>query len=216
MTATQQMPRPARRGARRPALDEQGFTLVELMIAVGIITAVMGATAMMATQIQQGYGTQLDDAAAEQEARYALDWIARDLQSAGSDPYRSIADGDEIRVDPNGGMDTDDSIRITADINPPDGLLGAGEDVVIAFDAANGVITRQDLLAVDPTAQVMTESLFTDVSFTLLDEARAMTASPLLAAFIQVQVTTRSAGRNAATCAFTASTLGTEVRLQAR
>ena len=202
----------AGRVAQRPGLCESGFTLVEFMIAAAITTAVLGATVALAMQIQQAYSTQLDDAAAEQEARYALDWIARDLRSAGSDPYNIIPDNQEVWIDPNGGADTDDSIRVQADINNPDGVLdGDGENVTIAFDSVNNVITRLDANADDPAAVAMTEGIFTDLRFTFLNSAGAVTTSPTLVAYVQVEVTAESPGDRR-----TASTLATEIRLRTR
>ena len=204
------------RVAQRPDLNECGFTLVEFMIAAALTTIVLGSTLMLATQIQQSYGTQLDDAAVEQEARYVLDWIARDLRSAGSDPYLVIPPAQGVWLDPNGGADDDDSIRVEADINPPDGVLDDGEDITIAFDPANSVITRQDHNAADPSAVAMTEAIFTDLSFTFLNASRAETTQSTLVAFVQVQVTTQSRARNPFTGAFTTSTFATDVRLRTR
>lgn len=206
------------RVAQRPDLGERGFTLIEFMIAAAIMSAVLGATVALAVQIQEGYGTQLDDVAVEQEARYALDWIARDLRSAGSDPYLAILNAEEIWLDPNGGADTDDSIRIQADINLPNGVIdGRGENVTIAFDSVNGLITRQDWNDPDDaTAVAMTEAIFTDLSFTYLDASRTVTANSELVAYIRVQVTAQSRARNRITGEFTTSTLATEVRLRTR
>ena len=74
---------------------ESGFTLVEFLISALIMSIVLGSAVGLATQIQAAYGTQYDDNVAEQEARYALDWIARDLRSAGSDAYGVIAEDQE-------------------------------------------------------------------------------------------------------------------------
>ncbi len=208
----------SRQSRRRHPDNECGFTLIEFMIAGALTTIVLGSTIMLASQIQQAYETQLDDAAVEQEARYALDWIARDLRSATSDPYFIIPDELELWLDPNGGLDTDDSIRIQADINPPDGdILDGRENVTIAFDSVAGVITRQDSNDPDDaTAVVMTEAIITDLSFTFLNASRAVTTSSKLVAYIQVQVTAQSRGRNLYTGEFTSSTLTTEVRLRTR
>ena len=197
---------------------EDGYTLIEFMIAAAITAAVLGSTIMLATQIQEAYGTQLDDAAVEQEARYALEWIARDLRSAGNDRYLVIAPEQEVWIDPNGGGDADDSIRVQADINPTDGdIADERENVTIAFDPVNSVITRQDSNSpVDATAVAMTEPIITDLSFTLLDSSRAATATSSRVAYVQVQVTAQSRGRNASTGDFTTSTLPTEVRLRTR
>ena len=188
------------------------------MIAAALTSLVLGSTVMLATQIQQAYGTQLDDATVEQEARFALEWIARDLRSAGSDPYGIIPVEQEVWLDPNGGADTDDSIRVQADINPPDGdIADERENVTIAFDSVNSVITRQDSnSASDTSAVAMTEPFFTDLSFTFLDSSRTATATSSLVAYVQVQVTAQSRARNPFTGAFTTSTLSTEVRLRTR
>ncbi len=209
-------PAPARRVAPRPDLGERGFTLIEFMIAAAVMSAVLGATVGLAVQIQEGYGTQLDDVAVEQEARYALDWIARDLRSAGSDPYRVILNAQELLLDPDGD-NIGNSITIRADINPPDGdILDGNENVTIAFDAANGVITRQDWNDPDDaTAVAMTEAIFTGLSFTYLNASRAVTTNSELVAYIGVEVTAQSRATNRPGGPMT-STLATEVRLRTR
>lgn len=204
----------ARRKAHSSLSGEGGFTLVEFMIAMAITTAVLGGTVVLATQIQQAYTYQLDDAAVQQEARYALDWIARYLRSAGSNPY-ACAVFQPIWIDPNGNGLNDD-VRIQADINPPDGdCADSEEDVTIAYDAVNFVIT----LNTGAGAVAMTDPIFRRadatpaLTFTYLDSARNVTANEASIAYVQVAVTGRSEGRNAVT-GFTEFTLTTEVRLR--
>lgn len=206
------------RVAQRPDLGEGGFTLVEFMIASLIATIVLGSTVALATQIQQSYSTQLDDAAVEQEARYALDWIARDLRAGGSDPYDIVTpDDQEVWLDPNGGGDDNDSIRLQSDVNPPNGVLdGDGENVTIAFDSAKNVITRLDANADDPAAVAMTDAIFTDLSFTFLNAAHAETATSSLVTYVRVEVTAQSRAINPNTQEYPTSTLATEVRLRTR
>ena len=196
-------------------MNEKGFTLVEFMIAALIMSFVLGGTVMLATQLQQSYSTQLDDAALEQEARYALDWIARDLRQAASDPYHEIDSDQELFIDPNGGGDPDDSIRIQADINPPDGALDDdGENVTIEFDAVNGVITREDTVA--STTEDMTDGIFTDLQFTFLDSSRTATTDPENVTFIRVQVTAQSRAWNSNLGERPSFTLAKEVRVRTR
>jgi|SRR5687767_5653812 prepilin-type N-terminal cleavage/methylation domain-containing protein len=210
MVAVQQQSEP------RPS-NEAGFTLVELLVASLVMTLVLGSAVGLATSIQQGYQSELDGAAVEQEARYALDWIARDLRSAGSNPY-AVA-GQFLVLDPNGGADASDSVRVQADINPPDGdIADPGEDLTITLNPITGVnaaITRQDINGADPAQLPLTETIFTDLQFTYLDAARNVTNVAGLVAYIQVQVSARSRGRNS-TGQFTTSTLSTEVRLRTR
>jgi type IV pilus assembly protein PilW len=200
---------PGRRGARR----EGGFTLVELLISSLIMALVLSSAVALASSIQQAFQSDLDNAVVEQEARYALDWIARDLRSAGSNPY-SLGD-QMVWIDPNGGA-ADDSVRVQADVNPPDGDIDdEGENVTIALDSLNNVITRDDANT-GAGALAMTEAIFTGLQFTFLDSSRTVTTVPGLVSFVQVQVTARSRGRNFYTNEFTTSTLRTEVRLRAR
>ena len=207
----------------RPHRDqENGFTLVEFLIATLIMSLVLGSAVALATQIQQAYGTQLDDAVAQQEARYALDWIARDLRSAGSDPYFVIPGDQEVWIDPNGGADDDDSIRIDADAFPngPDGdNADAGETITIALDPDTNTITRRDHNAGELVGVAMTEPVFTDLSFTWLDTDKNETADPKTVSYVRVEVTARSTARNqfaASEDGFTTSVLSTEVRLRTR
>lgn len=211
-------------------MDERGFTLVEFMIAGAISIAVLGGTVALATQIQQGYSTQLDDVAVEEEARFALDWIARVLRPAGSNPYGIVLSPcpaastafQGLRLDPNANGIQDD-VRVQADINPPNGLLvGAaaacteqGEDITIAHDIAASTITRRDH-AIDASGVAMTPPIFTQLRFTYLNAARAATTTPAAIVYAQIRVTGRSEALNPITLQNTTATLETEVRLRTR
>ena len=217
---------------RRSARREGGFTLVEFLISSLVMTLVLGSAVSMSMSLQQAYGMQLDDASAEQEARYALDWIARDLRSAGSDPYLVIADAQEVWIDPNAGVDDDDSIRIQADIHDddggvPDGPDGdpddAGEIITIAFDSEANTITRRDHNAGEMVGVAMTDPVFTDLNFTWLDTAKNETVDPQSVAYVRVEVAAESRGQNrfAETGEInegrhTRVVLSTEVRLRTR
>src|SRR5215218_5494466 len=66
---------------------ENGFTLVELLVASTLTAVVLGAAVAMTTQIQNGYRKQIEDSAGEQEARYAMEGIGRYLRMAGNNPF---------------------------------------------------------------------------------------------------------------------------------
>jgi hypothetical protein len=226
MVATDRQP-----GGNRTLRDARGFTLVEFMIACLITTAVLGGTVMLASQLQQGYSTQLDEVLVEQEVRYALDWITRILRSAGSNPYDIETSPcpvvgtpfQQIRLDPDGdGMD--DDIRIQADISPPNGILGGnvagtcteeGEDVTIAHDGDASTITLQDN-NIDLAPEAMTEPIIAELEFTYLDSGRNVTADEDLIAFVQVQVTGRSKTFNTILGEYPETTLNTEVHIRIR
>jgi prepilin-type N-terminal cleavage/methylation domain-containing protein len=187
---------------------ESGFTLVEFMIAMAITSAVLGGTVALAAQIQQAYTSQLDDVAVEQEVRYSLDWIARYVRSAGSNPY-SCAVFQPIWIDPNGD-NVDNDVRIQADINPPNGdCTDDQEDVTIAYNNDNDVIT----LNTGGGAVAMTDPIISDLQFSYLDESRNPTTVDAQVAFVVVEVTGQRANAQTELSEFT---LSTEVRLRTR
>ena len=213
--------------------SEAGFTLVEFLIAAAIMTAVLGGTFSIATQMQRAYSTQLDDASAQQEGRFALDWIARAFRSAGSNAYSIVTSPcpaanttfQAIRLDPNGNGIQDD-VRIQADINPSNGLLTgtgggcntnpeAGEDITITHDPVGLVITKKDN-RVGGLTEAMTDPIITSLRFTYLDSARVATAVAASIAYVQISVTVRSRAPNPNTNVYPTTTLQTEVRLRAR
>ena len=72
---------------------ESGFSLIELMITVGIFTIIMGVMFQQINQAQQssvGERTRLDSF---QEARAFMDLMSRDLHEAGYPSPRSFAPG---------------------------------------------------------------------------------------------------------------------------
>ena len=141
----------------RTLRSERGFTLIELLVAATTMVVVLGAAVALTQQVQNGYRRQLEDSAAEQEGRYALDWVGRYLRSAANNPYAKTitncpANNTTVRgivFDPDND-NIDDDVRIMTDSNPPDGLFGglsnpncnqSNEDVTISHDAvANTVV----------------------------------------------------------------------------
>ena len=189
---------------------EAGFTLIEFIIAMAITTVVLGATVGLAATIQQAYTSDFDDVAVEQEVRYSLDWIARYLRPAGSNPY-SCAVFQPIWIDPNGTC-TNNNVRVQADINPPDGdCTDAEEDVTIALDTARNVIT----LNTGAGAVDMTDPIITNLVFTYMDSSHNPTANEMQIAYVGIAVTGRSRGRDTNT-GFTTFTLSSEVRIRTR
>jgi prepilin-type N-terminal cleavage/methylation domain-containing protein len=238
MVSTMNRPRtPASRRA-----SEAGFTLVELLVAVAVSSLVLGGAVMVATQVQQGYGQQLDTASSEQEARYALDWIQRLLRQAGSDPYNvrtqaespclpsgllpSVNGFPPVMRDPNHNGN-DEDIRIFSDANPPNGTVGgpgpaptgcneAGEDMTISYDAANRVITLTDNNTPLVGAVTMTDTVVSSLRFTYMDRNLVPTTTMATLAWVRVTVTTQAKMRDRQTGGFPTYTLSVDVRLRPR
>jgi len=129
--------------------NERGFTLAEVLVASMVTMLILGGAVALTSAVQQSYRKQIEDSAAEQEGRYALEWVSRLIRGAGNNPYSlpvmnnngTPADTTDdtpippacpagataynwLVMDPNGGAVPDDSIRIQTDSNPPDGVLG--------------------------------------------------------------------------------------------
>ena len=218
-----------------------GFSLIELMIAMGVSVAVLGGAALLASRVQGVYQYQVQDVSVEQEGRYALDWMSRIIVTAGSNPYSvnltaCPAAGtvvQALRLDPNGNGINDD-IRVQTDVSSPAVLIGGvaqptgpngvilglagncveqGEDVTIAHDAVNSVITRWDR-AIENAPVAMSDGIVTSLRFTYLDTNLVATANAALVRTVRIVVQGRSRGRNPYTGQFTTFSLQQDVRLR--
>jgi Tfp pilus assembly protein PilW len=199
------------------------------MIALVVTTATLGAALMVSGQFSSVYTTQLDDAATREETRYALRVIEDVLRSAGSNPFgiaTSVcpAPGTVFRPidrDPNGNAVMDD-IRVHADVNPPNGLLGgppcggdANEDVTIAYDGPAQTITVLDNNVGGAPAPI-TDTLITNLQFTYLDSNRAPTVNDNAVSYVQVAITAQTRTRDVNLGQPRTVTVSSEVRVRAR
>lgn len=216
--------------------------MVELLVSMAVSSLILGGAVFVTTQVQQGYGQQLDTAASEQEARYALDWIQRLLRQAGSDPYNvrtqaespclpsgllpSVNGFPPVMRDPNGNGINDD-IRIFSDANPPNGAVGgpgpvptgcteAGEDMTVSYDAVNRVITLTDNNRPAAGTVTMTDGVVNSLVFQYMDRNLAPTTSMATLAWVRVTVVTQARIRDPHTGQFATYPLTVDVRLRPR
>jgi prepilin-type N-terminal cleavage/methylation domain-containing protein len=209
---------------------EKGFTLIELLLAMAISATIMGTALLLTTQVQKSYASQVDGASVQQEARYAMDWITRALQSAGSNPEEIMVSAcpaagttfRSIRRDPNAdGIQSD--IRIHADIGPPNGLLGglggacieAGEDVTIAHNAVTRTITRRDNNT-EAAAVNMSDGVITLLFFQYIRANGAVAVTDDQIATVRVTIGARTPSIDQYTGQFVTYTLVNDVRVRSR
>lgn len=81
----------------RSATRERGFTLIEMLAALGIFLLVTGAAFTLLTSSQQRYRTESEVLNSFQEARLGLDQMVRDINDAGFPPP-SFANVDPTKV----------------------------------------------------------------------------------------------------------------------
>lgn len=178
--------------------SDRGFTLIELLVAATTMVVVLGASVALTQQIQNGYRRQLEDSAAEQEGRYALDWVGRYVRGAANNPYnRAISSCPAANTSVVAGMvfdpdndNIDDDVRIMTDANPPDGLFGgvgspnctqANEDVTISHDAvANTVVFLDNNTG--GAVSTRTDTVIEELLFVFRDSARNIIDTDLVGA----------------------------------
>jgi Tfp pilus assembly protein PilW len=220
-------PRPVSRPV--PARDA-GFSLVELLVAMVVSMLVVGGAALLGTQMQGTYRGQMEAASAQQEGRYAIQWIERYLRAAGNNPYRVLttpcpAAGtpfQAIRLDPNANGQQDD-VRLQMDANPTNGLIGGAaggcnepdEDVTIAYDAANSTITLRDNI-IGAAAEARTDSVIAGLQFVYRNSQRAVTNTAGTVAFIETRVTVRTKIDDPNLSAPSTTVVSSEIRVRSR
>jgi len=207
--------------------EENGFTLMELLVASVCTMIVLGSAVALTSQIQIGYRRQLEDSAGEQEARYAMDWIGRYLRGAGNNPFNVT------QSDCPGANTTfygiiintadDSTITIHSDSNPPDGKIGgltgacnqANEHVTISFDSVNKTIVFLDE-AVGSTATTRTDKVIDDLQFVYLDSNRDVTAVQANVFYVQTRITIRTRTVQAGSNLPNTRVLTSEIRVRGR
>lgn len=220
--------------------NQRGFTLAELMVATLITTMVLTGAVMMTSQVQQSFRKQIEDAAGEQEGRYALEWVSRLIRAAGNNPYAlpppvlpppgnqtsdCPAAGTPyawLIIDPDAdGVNSD--LRLQTDSNPPDGLLGgsagactqANEDVTISFDPLTDSITFLDN-NLGGGASIRTDAVIDNLRFVFKNINHVPTNNAANVVYVETQVTVRTRTINSATGLPETRLLTQEVRVRGR
>jgi type IV pilus assembly protein PilW len=118
---------------RQKRFTDQGFTLVELLVAMAISGVVMAGIYSAYYSQQKSYVTQEQVSAMQQNLRAAMYYMEREIRLAGYDPARSGGFGiTDIRlkdIDDNLDVDGDSSLEFTID-RDEDGVVGAGYETV--------------------------------------------------------------------------------------
>jgi type IV pilus assembly protein PilW len=111
-------------------VKEQGFTLVELMIAMAVGGIVMAAVMTSFLSQHRSYLAQDDVVEMQQNVRVAMDMLTRDIRSAGYDPTNNAGAGITTAL---AGQ-----ISFTQDTNGDGDTADSGEIIDIGFSPAAG------------------------------------------------------------------------------
>ena len=151
-------------------LDKKGFSLIEIMVAIAIMSILSIAMMKTYTGFTQVYTTQEVAAGVQQDLRAALNIMTQDIRMAGFDPTDSDNFGVEVATATN--------IRITSDTDM-NGVVDVSnfERITYNFDAGNN---RLEQILYETTgsesAQPVVDNV-TNVAFTYLDEDNNITAT---------------------------------------
>jgi len=143
------------RAYRAPKGD--GFTIIEMLVAMAITGIVMGAIYNVFISSNRSYHTQNRVADAQQRVRTGLVYMARDIRMAGFDPTSGASAGVEVA--------TATKLRFTADMNRANGIEDIDrERITYEYDAANSRLR-----------QCLYEGSGTETWQTLIDNVNALT-----------------------------------------
>ncbi len=140
--------------------DTIGFTLVEMLVALLIISIISGAAFSMFMSLSRSYTTQSVASAVQQRVRAAIDYMIRDIRIAGLDPLQTGGFG-VVSATPT-------VFRLTADKNMDGDTNDAAEDVT--YSVAGGNLQLTDDQGTEALSRYVT-----DFSFTYFDQDGVVT-----------------------------------------
>lgn len=115
-------------------IDKNGFTLVELMVAMAIAGIVITVLAFTYTMQQRSATAQEQITEMQQNLRAGLAILERDIRMAGFDPTHTVAAPKGIITA------TNNTLRITQDLNEDGDVADTGEDITYSlYIAADGI-----------------------------------------------------------------------------
>jgi len=167
--------------ARRLAnLNNDAFTLVELMVVMAMIGIVTGSIYGIFISSNRSYYTQDSVVEAQQSVRVGINLMTRDIRMAGFDPLENSNAGIEVA--------TATKLRFTADMNRANGIEEtARERITFEYVAGNDNLLRRRLYE-GTGSQTDWQTLINNVSalsFSYLDADGNDLGNPVAAADLE-------------------------------
>ena len=116
--------------------DENGFTVIEILMALMISSIVIGAVFSLFSLMNRSFTSQEVTADVQQQIRVGIDFVTRDIRAAGFDPTGEAGSGILITAPT--------SIQFTTDQNENGSLSDADENITYTFNAAARRLERVD------------------------------------------------------------------------
>ncbi|MFP4039660.1 MAG: prepilin-type N-terminal cleavage/methylation domain-containing protein [Desulfosudaceae bacterium] len=122
-----------------PASNQQGFTLLELMIAM-VVASILGLAMYAFQQSQTRLSvTQESLAKTQQNARAAMHFLVREIREAGCDSSGKLFEKDPAVTEADA-----DSITFSRDLNDNESLADEDEDITYLRNAQGNLVRRDN------------------------------------------------------------------------
>jgi len=160
---------------------ESGFSMMELIIALMVMTVVMGIAFMLLNRFQQTYRYEEAYADAQRNARFAVARLNEIIRSAGTNPTANTTVNPTNFISllapttTSGTAVTSSSIQLRSDLNGDtfnnttvssnSDVIVTSENLTLRFDAANSRIVMDDNTAGGSTNVTIAENI-RSVTFT--------------------------------------------------
>lgn len=144
------------------AKTRSGFTLIELMISMLLLSVVLGAVTSVVLSMQKSYIRQRQVAGSDDALRSAETTLLSVLRSAGANPLTIAGSSSSPQLQANPlGHTTFDNVRAVADFNPADGdTTDPLEDVTVSVANDTLYVRWQAGGATEPAAYGIRSLLF--------------------------------------------------------
>ncbi len=156
-----------------------GFTLVELLVSMGIGMAILAAMATTFISQTKYFNAQEQINQMQQNARGAFDIMDREIKMAGYKPAGGSF---------NGVTYSTSQLRIQADLDGNGSTTGTNEDITYSYDSTNRLITR----TTGGTGQTLAENIDA-FSFDYKDANGASTAVTANIRQVSISITAKTA-----------------------
>jgi prepilin-type N-terminal cleavage/methylation domain-containing protein len=147
-----------------------GFTLVEVLISIAILSILFGTIYRTFDIFNRSYTSENVKAGVQQKTRIGIDLMARDIRLAGLDPLGSADAGF------NPANTNSSSIQFTADLNYDGDVSDPFED--IRYGLNGNLLQLTSDLGTGMVAATLLDNV-TGLTFTYLDESDAPLAEPI-------------------------------------
>jgi len=175
-------------------MNERGFTLVELMIAMLIMMLVMSAIYSTFQSQTRSWVAQQEIANMQQNLRAAMYYLERSIRMAGYDPRHSKGFGFvsnlPVPFDTYGATTDGDDIAFTMD-NDEDKQIDINSNELIAYRREPNNNELEILNVNDSRWETVAKNI-SSVSFTYLDEDNNVTTNPANIRVVQITLTAQS------------------------